>query len=78
MLNLRIYETKKSPHDHFLGTFFWEPIGVGRYHFESGCDALIACILSVEYAQLTFSLLTVYHLFMQHYIFKDHIGRNDV
>ena len=32
--------------------------------------------LNLEYTLLTFSLLTVYHLFIQHNIFKDCIDRN--
>ena len=39
--------------------------------------AFVACILNAEYSLLIF-LLTAYHLFIRHYIFKDHIGRNDV
>ena len=41
--------------------------------------AIIASfILSLEYALLTFLLLTVYDLFISHYIFKDLIGKNKV
>ena len=36
----------------------------------------IYIILNLEYTLLTFSLLTVYHLFIQHNIFKDCIDRN--
>ena len=40
--------------------------------------AIIACILSLELPLLTFLLLTVFHLFIRHYIFKDRVGKNEV
>ena len=38
--------------------------------------AIIACLLNIQHALLTFLLLTVYHLFIRHYIFKDLCGKN--
>ena len=42
LVNVEIYKTKrKSPLDHFLGTFFWVPIVLDCYYFGSGCDTVI-------------------------------------
>lgn len=41
-------------------------------------SAIIASTLNLDYALLTFLLLTVHNLLIWHYIFKDYIGRNDV
>ena len=42
LVNVEIYKTKrKSPLDHFLGTFFWVPNVLDCYYFGSGCDTVI-------------------------------------
>ena len=35
---------------------------------------IITCTSNLEFDMLTFLLLTVYHLFIWYYIFKDYIG----
>ena len=40
-------------------------------------DAIIACILNLEFALITFLTLIVYHLFIRHN-FKDRVSRNEV
>ena len=48
----------------------------GRFPVVSKDKGWNYCISSLEYTLLTFLLLTVYHLFILHNIFKDCIDRN--
>ena len=57
LINLETLKTKRnSSLDYFCGTFFWVPIVLDCYHFESGCDNIMCYFSSLYYGPKLSSL----------------------